>query len=112
MKIYYSDARRNAVVSSKQPVEAGVAEAKQLLSRLVTAPSYLGILIDEATAFQAYLNPDGTVWIEKLSLTNQELQGVTVKLALALEAIDAIYAGQDFIQVLAPHYLRWANVRV
>lgn len=112
MKIYYSDARRNQIVSARKPVEAGVGEAKAILTRLMSAPSYLGILIDDETAFQAYLNPDGSVWIEKLNTETQAIQGAHVKLDTALEAVDAIFAGKDLIEALSKHYLKWTAVRV
>jgi hypothetical protein len=111
MKIYYSDARSNKIVSARKPDEAGAAQAKQILSRLMSAPSYLGILIDDKIAFQAYLNKDGSVWIEKLNRETKSIQGAHVNLKIALEAVDAIYEGKDFMEALAAHYLNWTALR-
>lgn len=111
MKIYYSDARSNKVVSSKNAVEAGRSEALQILGRMIAAPSYLGILLDRDTSFQALLNPDGSVWIEKLTLSSKQILGVTVPMKVALEAVEAIYDEKDFIEALGHHYLKWLPAR-
>lgn len=112
MKIYYSDARSAKTVSSKNAVEAGRSEALQILGRMIAAPSYLGIMLDYDTVFQALLNPDGSVWIEKLTLANQQVLGTVVPMKVALEAVDAIYDGKDFMEALGHHYFKWLPSRV